>query len=75
MEFLQSELCPKLDASKVVIMENLNIHRSREVEELIRGTGVRVLYLPVSVPELNPIEIDVVSVEAFYAAVFWNCTV
>jgi transposase len=26
------------------------------VEELIRGTGARILYLPVYAPELNPIE-------------------
>jgi transposase len=56
LEFLRSELCPKLDARKVVIMDNLNIHKSREVEELIRGTGARILYLPVYAPELNPIE-------------------
>ncbi|WP_206336930.1 transposase, partial [Synechococcus sp. 65AY640] len=36
--------------------DNLNIHKSREVEELIRGTGARILYLPVYAPELNPIE-------------------
>ncbi len=34
----------------------INIHRSREVEELIRGTGARIRYLPVYAPELNPIE-------------------
>ena len=56
LEFLRSELCPKLEARKVVIMDNLNIHRSREVEELIRGTGAQILYLPVYAPELNPIE-------------------
>jgi transposase len=56
LEFLRSELCPKLDARKVVIMDNLNIHKSREVEELIRGRGARILYLPVYAPELNPIE-------------------
>ncbi len=38
LQFLRSELCPKLDARKVGIMDNFNIHRSREVEELIRGT-------------------------------------
>ena len=51
LEFLRSELCPKLDARK-----DLNIHKSREVEELIRGTGARILYLPVYAPELNLIE-------------------
>ncbi len=49
LEFLRSELCPKLEARKVVIMD-------WEVEELIRGTGARILYLPVYAPELNPIE-------------------
>ena len=56
LEFLRSELCPKLDARKVGIMDNFNIHRSREVEELIRGTGARILHLPVYAPEVNPIE-------------------
>ncbi|MFS8907787.1 transposase, partial [Synechococcus sp. OH2] len=44
------------EARKVVIMDNLNIHRSWEVEELIRGTGARILYLPGYALELNPIE-------------------
>ncbi len=56
LEFLRSELCLKLDARKVGIMDNFNIHRSREVEELIRGTGARILHLPVYALEVNPIE-------------------
>jgi transposase len=54
LEFSKNDLCPKLDARKAVIMDNLNIHRSREVAELIGGTGARILYLTVYAPELNP---------------------
>jgi hypothetical protein len=43
LESLQSNLCPKPDARQVVIIDHLNIHKIREVGELIKGTGVRTL--------------------------------
>jgi len=37
-------------------MDNLNSHKAPEVQEMIRQTGARLLYLPVYSPEFNPIE-------------------
>lgn len=56
LEFVRTELCQKLNEKKVVIMDNLNSHKTEEVQQMIRQTGARLLYLPVYSPEFNPIE-------------------
>jgi transposase len=55
LEFVKTELCPKLNEKKVVIMDNLNSHKAIEVQQMISQTGARLLYLVYS-PEFNPIE-------------------
>jgi transposase len=37
-------------------MDNLNIHKSHRVRQLIEGVGCRVWFLPTYSPDLNPIE-------------------
>ncbi len=37
-------------------MGNLNSHKVIEVQQMIRETGARLLYLPVCSPEFNAIE-------------------
>lgn len=54
--FLQENLCPVLDKEKVVIMDNLRIHKMKGVEELIAEKGAKVTYLPRYSPDFNPIE-------------------
>ena len=54
--FLGQVLCPKLQASDVVVMDNLSVHKADRVRELIEGAGARLLYLPPYSPDLNPIE-------------------
>ena len=44
--FLKQVLCPMLRAGDVVVMDNLNVHKVKHVQELIQGAGVRLLYLP-----------------------------
>ena len=56
LEFVKTELCPKLNKKKVVIMDNLNSHKAIEVQQMISQTGARLLYIPVYSPEFNPIE-------------------
>jgi len=56
LEFVKTELCPRLNEKKVVIMDNLNSHKTAEVRQMIGQTGARLLYLPVYSPEFNPIE-------------------
>ena len=56
LEFVKTELCPKLDGKKVVIMANLNSHQAIEVQPMMSQTGARLLYLPIYSPAFNPIE-------------------
>jgi transposase len=37
-------------------MDNLNIHKREDIEELIANAGARVEYLPPYSPDRNPIE-------------------
>ena len=39
-----------------MVMDNLSVHKSEMVRELIEGAGARVLYLPPYSPDFNPIE-------------------
>jgi putative transposase len=54
--FIRDDLCPQLSSSNFVVMDNLNSHKTIQVQELIRATGAKPLYLPRYAPEFNPIE-------------------
>jgi transposase len=41
---------------RIVVMDNLSVHRVPEVLELFRTAGILVLFLPPYSPDLNPIE-------------------
>ncbi len=44
-KFITEELCPRLDATKVVGMDNLNCHKRKGIIEAIEKTGARVILL------------------------------
>jgi transposase len=54
--FVRDDLCPKLNADKVVVMDNLNTHKSAEVQKMITAAGAKILYLSSYSPDFNPIE-------------------
>jgi len=54
--FVQEDLCPKLSKGKVVVMDNLKIHKSEKVQKMITDLGAKPLYLPRYSPDFNPIE-------------------
>ena len=56
-------LCPLLDETHVVIMDNASFHKGSETAALIRGSGARLLFLPPYSPELNPIEKDFANIK------------
>ena len=56
-------LCPLLDATHVVIMDNASFHKGSETAALIRGAGARLLFLLPYSPELNPIERDFANIK------------
>ena len=54
--FIEKLLIPALKPNDVVIMDRLKVHLSASVEKLINNVGAKVIPLPSSSPELNPIE-------------------
>ena len=56
LDFLDAFLCPKLKASDVLVMDNLNVHKVEGVQTRVEAVGARLLYLPPYSPDLNPIE-------------------
>ena len=56
LAYLEQVLCPQLPPGQVVIMDNLAAHKVAGVRQLIEASGARLLYLPPSSPDFNPIE-------------------
>jgi transposase len=54
--YLRERLVPALRKGDVVVMDNLSVHKSETVRELIEGAGAHLLYLPPYSPDFNPIE-------------------
>ena len=56
--WLQTQLCPRLNAQHLVILDNATFHKSPETAQLIAATGATLLFLPPYSPDFNPIEHD-----------------
>ncbi len=56
--WLQTQLCPRLNAQHLVILDNAAFHKSPETAQLIAATGATLLFLPPYSPDFNPIEHD-----------------
>jgi transposase len=54
--YLEEVLCPSLESGQIVVMDNLSVHKSKRVRELIEGRGCEMRFLPAYSPDLNPIE-------------------
>jgi len=54
--FVRHVLAPTLRPGQVVVLDNLNAHKTAAARALIEGAGCRLLYLPPYSPEFNPIE-------------------
>lgn len=61
--WLSEMLCPLLDETHVVIMDNASFHKGSKTAALIRGSGASLLFLPPYSPELNPIEKDFANIK------------
>ena len=61
--WLSEMLCPLLDDSHVVIMDNAAFHKGAETAALVQGSGASLLFLPPYSPELNPIEKDFANIK------------
>jgi transposase len=54
--YIETQLAPLLRPGDVVILDNLNVHRSPRAEEALAKRGAWLLFLPRYSPDLNPIE-------------------
>ena len=54
--YLKHFLLPALKAGQIVVMDNLSVHKSTRVKELIEQKGAALLFLPPYSPDFNPIE-------------------
>ena len=61
--WLENLLCPMLDASHVVILDNASFHKGKKTKELIAACDASLLFLPPYSPELNPIEKDFANIK------------
>jgi transposase len=53
---MRDVLAPRLDAGQIVLMDNLSVHTSKWVRELVEERGCQLWLLPSYSPDMNPIE-------------------
>ncbi|MCA1740851.1 MAG: transposase, partial [Actinobacteria bacterium] len=54
--YIEHFLTPTLKRGQIVVMDNLSVHKSKQVERLIEEAGATLLFLPPYSPDMNPIE-------------------
>ncbi len=54
--YMREVLAPRLKSGQIVVMDNLSVHKSGWVRELVQERGCRLWLLPSYSPDLNPIE-------------------
>jgi transposase len=54
--YLTRVLEPRLRKGDVMVLDNLNVHKASQVEEVAARRGARVIWLPPYSPDFSPIE-------------------
>ena len=54
--YVEKVLAPTLQPHEIVIMDNLGSHKGKNVRQVIRAAGAKLIFLPKYSPDLNPIE-------------------
>jgi len=54
--YVEPFLVPALKPGDVVVLDNLGSHKGKAARQAVRAVGARLLFLPKSSPDLNPIE-------------------
>jgi transposase len=55
--YLEQVLGPSLRPGQIILLDNLSVHTSAEVAEIVAAHGCSVWYLPTYSPDLSPIEL------------------
>lgn len=61
--WLETYLCPMLNETHVVFIDNATFHKSERTRELIEGKGATLLFLPKYSPDLSIIEPDFANIK------------
>lgn len=64
--YLKEILIPGLPKDSYIIMDNASFHKGEEIENIIKSTGMNLIYLPTYSPDLNPIEKKWAQVKSYY---------
>lgn len=62
--FVEQFLVPELKAGQVLVLDNLQAHKSPRIDELVQSVGAKVIRLPPYSPDFNPIEKAISKVKA-----------
>lgn len=62
-EWLERQLCPHLNDTHVVVMDNVSFHKGKKTKQLIKNTRANLLFLPPYSPDFNPIEHDFAAIK------------
>jgi transposase len=54
--YVKHFLCPTLKRGQIMVMDNLQVHKTKSVRELIEQCGCQLVFLPSYSPDFNPIE-------------------
>ena len=54
--YVEQVLAPTLQAGQIVVMDNLQAHKSARIKQVIEAKGCQLLFLPSYSPDLSPIE-------------------
>ena len=55
--YVEFILVPQLWPGAIVMMDNLSVHKSPRIKELISSAGAKLVFLPAYSPDLSPIEL------------------
>ena len=61
--WLEKHLCPPLNNSHVVVIDNAAFHKSAATKTLIEQSGETLLFLPPYSPDLSPVENDFANIK------------
>ena len=62
--WVETQLAPTLQRGEVVILDNLQVHKSATAAAILKEKGAWFLFLPAYSPDLNPIEIAFAKLKA-----------
>ena len=54
--YIRTQLAPTCRPGEVIILDNLNVHKSPRAAQALKDVGAWFLFLPKYAPDLNPIE-------------------